>query len=363
MASWTSLPPEVRRMVFQAAISRSPSLAAPVLATVSREWQDFFERSTFKDLALTDGDLYTFASVIKRDANRLGYIRTLRLRINLMPYNGHIPLRSRLQGKFESATIIIQNNRIFTQAIAVLLKVLSLWRGDSGGLELELDVRSPSDYRHFQFIHELHDDFLFRFQDEDELFKAVEKLYKKGTERQRKDRVYLHIYCPPCPQASRDSGIAEDQFVALGSTIVRYHSSLPEHVTGNHSGWKLRGVQTRETFYHVRPSSSDDASLTDHGALVLLPQLWVLIQNRPSFILEDEVVREWEKVASPRLLTVNSAPFDYPGGKWKRSMIFPYLHLRRLAYSPLEEAQVRAFQIGNRNYWYAPLTQDYRGVY
>ncbi|KAF4442622.1 F-box domain-containing [Fusarium acutatum] len=181
MASWTSLPPEIRRMVFQAALSRNPFPTAPVLATVSREWQDFFERSTFKDLALTNGDLCTFASAIKGNVFRLGYIRTLRLRINLMPYS------SRLQGTNESATNITQNNRIFTQAIAVLLKVLSLWRGDYGGLELELDARSPSDCRYFNFIHELHDDFLFRFQDEDELFDAVKRFYQKRHEETKNE--------------------------------------------------------------------------------------------------------------------------------------------------------------------------------
>lgn len=100
MASWNSLPPEIRQMVLQ--ISQSPSLTAPVLATVCRDWQDFFERSTFKDLALTNGDLYTFASAIRANVTRLGYIRTLRLRINLMPYSSHV------KEKTESATNITQ---------------------------------------------------------------------------------------------------------------------------------------------------------------------------------------------------------------------------------------------------------------
>ncbi|KAG4288729.1 hypothetical protein FPRO06_03551 [Fusarium proliferatum] len=165
MASWNSLPPEIRQMVLQSAISQSPSPTAPVLASVSRNWQDFFERSTFKDLALTNGDLYVFASAIRGNVTRLG---------------------SRLKEKTESATNITQNNRIFTQAIAVLLKVLSLWRGDYGGLELELDARSPSDCRYFAFIHELHDDFLFRFQDEDELFDAVKLFYKKRYEETKR---------------------------------------------------------------------------------------------------------------------------------------------------------------------------------
>ncbi|KAI7770966.1 hypothetical protein LZL87_004753 [Fusarium oxysporum] len=181
MASWNSLPPEVHRMVLQSAIPRKktpncPFPTAPVLATVSREWQDFFERRTFKDLALTNSDLYAFAKAVKSDVSRLGYIRTLRLRINLMPYS------FRLRGKPESATNATHNNQIFTHAMAVLLKTLASWSGDHGGLELELDVRSPSDCTYFDFINELHDDFLFRFQDEGELFDAVGEFYE--TRRQ-----------------------------------------------------------------------------------------------------------------------------------------------------------------------------------
>lgn len=102
MASWNSLPPEIRQMVLQYTSSHSSFPTAPVLATVSRDWQDFFERSTFKDLALANDDLYVFASAIRANVTRLGYIRTLRLRINLMPYN------SRLQIKSETATNVTQ---------------------------------------------------------------------------------------------------------------------------------------------------------------------------------------------------------------------------------------------------------------
>ncbi|KAF4948848.1 hypothetical protein FGADI_9338 [Fusarium gaditjirri] len=177
MASWNSLPPEIRRMVLQST-PNCPFPTAPVLATVSREWQGFFERITFQDLALTNGELYAFASAIKGNAIQLGYIKTLRLRINLMPYDPS------LKGKTESARNIT-HLRIF-DSIAVLLKILSSWRGDYGGLELELDARSPTDCRYFSFIHELHDDFLFRFQDQEELFDAVGKFYKKRYETTKK---------------------------------------------------------------------------------------------------------------------------------------------------------------------------------
>lgn len=90
---------------------------------------------------------------------------------------------------------------------------------------------------------------------------------------------------------------------------------------------------------------------------------WRYLKNGPRLALEEKVVQEWEKVASARLFDVNSAPFDDTVGKWERSMILPYLHLKRLACSPLEEAQMRAFQPGYRNCWYVPATHEYRGVY
>ncbi|KAF4495405.1 hypothetical protein FAGAP_8471 [Fusarium agapanthi] len=401
MASWTSLPPEIRRMVLQAVISPSPSPTTPVLATVSREWQDFFERSTFKDLALTNGDLYAFASAIKRNTTRLGYIRTLRLRINLMPYS------NRLQGTAESATNITQNNRIFTQAIAVLLNVLSLWRGDYGGLELELDARSPSDCTYFNFIHELHDDFLFRFQDEDELFYAglvvrraaprliaLESLGKIIRESLMALEYFSYsTYMELTDDKERDflDGLSTQLLPSLPTTLKRFSYSR-KPFQGSCDPWVINSplsllfARACHRFTEFRPpqdlrlrtffdeiiaggkceeSKLEKLSINciflsrgpyqERVTYILMsaaqvaatmPRLrtmelwcsypgygflfrceiddyrvkitWRYLRNGRSFVLEEQVVQEWEKVASPRLLSVNNTSFDDTGIKWKR---------------------------------------------
>ncbi|KAF5716668.1 hypothetical protein FGLOB1_2474 [Fusarium globosum] len=431
MASWNSLPPEIRQMVLQSAISQSPYPTTPVLATVSQDWQDFFERSTFKDLALTNGDLYVFASAIRANVTRLG---------------------SRLKEKTESATNITQNNRIFTQAIAVLLKVLSLWRGDYGGLELELDARSPSDCKYFNFIHELHDDFLFRFQDEDELFDAglvirrvaprliaLESLGKIIRESFTALEYFSYsTYTEQTDDKERDflDGLATQLLTSLPTTLTRFsYSRRPIKDSCdpwvNHRPLARLFARACHRFAEFRPpqdlrlvpffdeitaagrceeSKLEKLSITSihlhHAAeqrhvtyylmsaaraAATMPRLrtmelwcsypyygilfrcemdtckvqitWRYLKNGPRFALEEKVVQEWEKVASARLFDVNSGPFDDTMGKWERSTILPYLHLKRLAYSPLEEAQIRAFQPGHRNCWYVPATPEYRGVY
>ncbi|KAF5613650.1 uncharacterized protein FTJAE_13860 [Fusarium tjaetaba] len=479
MASWNSLPPEIRRMVFQASLSQSPNPTAPdptapVLATVSREWQDFFERSTFKDLAV----IY-----------------------------------------------VTKNNRIFTQAMAVLLKVLSLWSGDYGGLELELDARSPSDCRYFNLIYELHDDFLFRHQNEDELFDTVERFYRKrheivkrslgilpgftrrsmnlawkvnysSTRRLRGEHLklkpslikrgwaYSQIVrnLPATPivkglvirrvaprlialeslgKIMRESFMALEYFSYstymertdhkeqdfLDDLATQLLPSLPASLkTFRYSRRPVRdtchpwinklpksllfaqachrftefraphdipplilfddivaGGERKEsklenlsivTMYlaHFEPQCMITKHLISAAqAAAMMPRLrtmelscsyqgygclfrcemddykvqitWRYLQNGPSFDLEEQVIQEWEKIASHRLFNVNNAPFDKNEGQWKRPMIIPYLHLKRLAYSTLEEAQLRAFQDGYRQWWYKPMTQESRGIY
>jgi hypothetical protein len=90
---------------------------------------------------------------------------------------------------------------------------------------------------------------------------------------------------------------------------------------------------------------------------------WRYLKDRSSFDLQEQVVQAWAKVATPRLLTVTRAPFKNTWAVWKRSMILPCLHLRRLAYSPLDEAQLRALEAVLGSWWYVPLRTEYDGVY
>lgn len=92
-SSWHSLPAELRLSILSFTIvdasidaSTNPFPKASTLATVSREWQYFFEKETFRHLALTTFGLRKFTAVIMRNTVRLNYLRNLRLQIQLMKY-------------------------------------------------------------------------------------------------------------------------------------------------------------------------------------------------------------------------------------------------------------------------------------
>jgi hypothetical protein len=61
-----------------------------------------------------------------------------------------------------------RNNRVFTAAIEKLLSILSTWvlRDRSGGLTLELAVKSSSDSRHYYDNIAMHKDYPFKSWDE-----------------------------------------------------------------------------------------------------------------------------------------------------------------------------------------------------
>jgi len=68
-SSWGSLPPEIRHLILECIIPKYGLKEtttnrgfprASLLATVSKEWQRFFERVTFLNMALEGIDLYPF---------------------------------------------------------------------------------------------------------------------------------------------------------------------------------------------------------------------------------------------------------------------------------------------------------------
>ncbi|KAJ0126201.1 hypothetical protein HZ326_30691 [Fusarium oxysporum f. sp. albedinis] len=72
---------------------------------------------------------------------------------------------------------------------------------------------------------------------------------------------------------------------------------------------------------------------------------WRYLHHQSNFDLQERVLRAWAKVASPRLLLKNCAPFNNTRPGWKGSRILPRLRLRRLACSPLNEAQYRGERV------------------
>lgn len=92
--SWASLPVEVRHMILSLVglpISKKPydGLGFPKVArfaTVCWEWQVFCETRTFRRLVLNSDSLGEFDAIARRDDTRLGYIRKLWLRVQLLRY-------------------------------------------------------------------------------------------------------------------------------------------------------------------------------------------------------------------------------------------------------------------------------------
>ncbi|KAF4992349.1 hypothetical protein FDECE_13745 [Fusarium decemcellulare] len=186
---WDSLPPELRLRVLRCVVMGHEGIEttatlgfgkASSLATVSREWQCFFEKETFRRLALTSSDLTTFSRVVRgKNAVRLNYINHLWLNVKLTEYT------QRIYDRPESATNIGKNNRIFSCAIATLLNALSSWEGIHGGLTLEIRAHSPSDQKYHPWELELHGDYPLRFEEDLKNCTGLSKYRKKKLEETR----------------------------------------------------------------------------------------------------------------------------------------------------------------------------------
>ncbi|KAF4947418.1 hypothetical protein FSARC_13966 [Fusarium sarcochroum] len=192
-ASWKSLPPEIRLLTLRCIIpqygikettTHRGFPRASLLATVSKEWQDFFERETFRRMDLEATDLFTFSrTILGQNVVRLNYITNILLTIKLATYT------RRIANKPESSTTVTQNNRTFTQAMAVLLKTLSSWEGHSGGLTIEIRAHSPSDQEFHGDLFELYDDYPLRFEDDPHMRTTFFKFCRGNRRRHTPIRV------------------------------------------------------------------------------------------------------------------------------------------------------------------------------
>ncbi|KAL6897584.1 hypothetical protein GGI43DRAFT_423960 [Trichoderma evansii] len=147
MASWNSLPPEIRNQaldqIFQVGKSCN-NLAA--LATVSREWQAYMEPRNFRRLVLNQSSIIHFGQIMR---NRKWMVKHIWLRIVLPEYSCSSCTF------FEMHRQKQMNNQMFTNSLFQLLKVLGSWGDrkaydpiDGTGPLLELSVHSPSDMKH-----------------------------------------------------------------------------------------------------------------------------------------------------------------------------------------------------------------------
>ena len=97
MASfWRSLPPEIRLSILECIIPRygleetttdRGFPPASLLATVCKEWQDFFERRTFRRMDLRATDLQAFSkTILGENVTRLNYITNVSLTVKLATF-------------------------------------------------------------------------------------------------------------------------------------------------------------------------------------------------------------------------------------------------------------------------------------
>jgi hypothetical protein len=142
-----------------------------VAIQVSHEWRVFVERSTFRRLVLSSGDLDAFDALIARRRTNVNLqvpIGHIWLRLVLPEYN--CPDCQRPENSLEAAT----NEKMFTEAMWKLLQALALL-GPGRGLTLEFSAHSPSDSAHFfKSWYQLHPDYP-HFATPDEHFTYVNR--------------------------------------------------------------------------------------------------------------------------------------------------------------------------------------------
>ncbi|KAF5721015.1 hypothetical protein FMUND_3918 [Fusarium mundagurra] len=159
---WSSLPVELRLQIFGYVAGKQKYRATDFTpyVCVSSEWQDYFERLTFRRLLIDNSQLDRFSKATEGEkAMRLSYIRYLCLRVKLQDYD--YPECDRP----ESHATINWNNQRFTNSLIELFNVLRRWEPSNNrdtGLILEISAYSPGDNKRFQVAsmeYALHDNF------------------------------------------------------------------------------------------------------------------------------------------------------------------------------------------------------------
>ncbi|KAK3333402.1 hypothetical protein B0T19DRAFT_125100 [Cercophora scortea] len=116
-------------------------------ATVCREWRDFAQERSFRQLILPSSCLDDFERIFQDESKRR-LVEHVWLHVELFPY-GCGPSSSCLS--HEHPRHGRKNNEIFADAITNLLRILSTWEpvgNQRKGITLELSAYSPSDSGH-----------------------------------------------------------------------------------------------------------------------------------------------------------------------------------------------------------------------
>ncbi|KAK1238014.1 hypothetical protein MKX08_002593 [Trichoderma sp. CBMAI-0020] len=180
---WASTPAEVRRLILGFVCLPRPGehcndLGFPKVArfaSVCSEWQAFFEARLFRRLVLNPDSVDAFDAIIRRKGVRLGYIRKLWLRVELINYN------CTNCDKSEDVATQRGNNLIFSTCIQTLLRTLQLWnpaRHGVQGVELMLSASSPSDTEHRFRRCEMKDNYPFHYAEDLDLAGGIVNFHR-----------------------------------------------------------------------------------------------------------------------------------------------------------------------------------------
>ncbi|KAJ5177632.1 uncharacterized protein N7500_000331 [Penicillium coprophilum] len=134
-----SLPLEILQQIFS---YESDSLTQ--YACVCRQWQLAAETFTFAHLHINSADLESFRQILasSHSTGRYFRVRSLSFKVVLPAYS------DRARGHYENKDDRDANNRVFTQAIISLFKILSSWPyHDRYQILLQIYARSPSDWQ------------------------------------------------------------------------------------------------------------------------------------------------------------------------------------------------------------------------
>ncbi|KAK2774449.1 hypothetical protein CKAH01_03682 [Colletotrichum kahawae] len=142
---WASLPAEIRLMILEQVEVGNKGHKLSNWASVSREWQAFFEPQLFQNLNLqfpgSDvDDLNSYVHGYRRDL-----VKKISLHVRTQEYDNIDKFDER-----ETQDTIKANNELFSQALERLFVSLSTWSNGSptGGIKLALSACSPSDLGH-----------------------------------------------------------------------------------------------------------------------------------------------------------------------------------------------------------------------
>ena len=177
MATWGALPSEIRLSIMEMVAGNGKfehlkhgqsndqaTSKTSAYASVSREWQAFFEKRHFERILLSLPRLSDFGRIVQGLRKKL--VRHIGLQIKLTTYD--CPSCRFI----EHVTEVSLNNTAFVQTLTALFTVLSTWEPYDlkEGLTLELCIYSPSDSKHMFKDHNFeHDPYL----DDNEEFRTL----------------------------------------------------------------------------------------------------------------------------------------------------------------------------------------------